>query len=113
MTTEIKSVEITKDFIVLQGIDLDKFLYCERLDEAIEPEAKHFVFDRHIYNGAQMKYLYKLVSSQKVCESEKTMAGKLTKLCGQILSIPESFLNQEIPNQKKEEPKIVKKQNRK
>lgn len=109
MTTEITSVTITKDYIALKGINLDNFLFCDDLDENIPDKDVCFVFDRQIYQGAQMKYLYKLVKSQKACQNEKTMAGMLNKLCGQILNIPGSFLQQDPELINEKESKSAKK----
>lgn len=107
MTVEITSVTINETAIILEGTDLESFLFSDDLDAEIG-STKTFYFDRKAWNGAQMKYLYKLVRSQKICESEKTMSAKLMKLNGQILNLPGTFLYTEPEQAPKTKKKSTK-----
>ena len=92
MITEIKSVEITENEIVLEGINLETIFAAEDLYEEMDEEIVRFVFDRKKNGGASLKYLWKVCGSQKKCQSAKSMGGKIEKLVGSILSISENFI---------------------
>lgn len=95
MNVLINSISIDSDKVVFKGIQVDRFLFCDNLDEQLEEDEKTFIFDRNLYNGAAMKYLFKIVMSQRACQNGKTMAEKLNLLIGQILSLNGSFLQQD------------------
>lgn len=92
MITEIKSVEIEENEITIEGVNLETMFTAEDLFAEIEAEPVRFVFDRHEHGGAALKYLYKVCTSQKKCQSAKSLGEKLEKLVGCIVSISESFL---------------------
>ncbi len=92
MITEIKSVEITASEIILEGTNLETIFTAEDLYEELEEETVRFVFDRHEHAGANLKYLWKVCSSQKKCQSAKSMGEKLEKLVGCIISLSENFI---------------------
>lgn len=92
MITEIKSVEINEDEIILEGINLETIFTAEDLFEEQEEETVRFVFDRHEHGGSNLKYLWKVCSSQRRCQSAKSMGEKLEKLVGCIISLSENFM---------------------
>ena len=92
MVTEIKSVEIREDEIILEGINLETIFTSENLYEEMDEEPVRFTFDRHKNNGASLKYLWKVCGSQKKCKTAKSMGEKLEKLVGCIISLSENFI---------------------
>ncbi len=92
MITEIKSVEINEEDIILEGVNLETIFTSENLFEEMEEEPVRFVFDRHEHGGANMKYLWKVCSSQRKCRNEKSFGEMLEKLTGCIISLSENFL---------------------
>lgn len=93
MITEIKSVEITENEIVLEGINLETIFTAEDLYEEMDEEIVRFVFDRKKNGGASsLKYLWKVCESQKKCQGVKSLGGKIDRLVGSILSISENFI---------------------
>lgn len=92
---EITEINISDDKIEIIATNLEDLLMAEDLFEDVEPEELHYSFDRHARNGAEMKYLYKVVSSQKRCASARSMGSKLEKLAGAILTISDNFLDKE------------------
>ena len=91
MITEITKVEISQDQVVLEGVNLETIFTSEDLYEDLPEEPVRFVFDRQENHGAAIKYLYKVVSSQKRCKDAKSFGEKIESLVGCILSIGESF----------------------
>lgn len=92
MITEIKSVEINETEVVLTGTNLETIFTAEDLYEELEEETVRFVFDRHEHGGSNLKYLWKVCSSQKKCQSARSMGEKLEKLVGCIISLSENFI---------------------
>lgn len=92
MITEITGIEINKDEIRITGNDLEGLLTQDDLYEDAECEEVTFVFSRDEKKISNMKYLYKVVSSQKKCRDAKSMGEKLEKLVGSIISLSESFI---------------------
>lgn len=92
MITEIKSVEITENEIILEGTNLETIFAAEDLYEELEEETVKFVFDRHERAGSNLKYLWKVCASQKKCQNAKSMGEKLEKLVGCIISLSENFI---------------------
>jgi len=95
MITEITKVEISKEQVVLEGVNLETIFTSEDLFEDLPEEPVRFVFPRQENHGAAIKYLYKVVSSQKRCKDAKSFGEKIESLVGCILSIGESFLEKE------------------
>ncbi len=92
MITEIKSVEINQDTIIIEGTNLETIFTAEDLFEELDEETVRFVFDRHERGGAALKYLFKVCQGQKKCLNAKSMGEKLEKLVGCIISLSESFI---------------------
>ena len=92
MITEIKSVEINENEVILEGINLETIFTSENLYEELEEENVRFIFDRHEQGGYNLKYLWKVCSSQKKCQNAKSMGEKLEKLVGCIISLSENFI---------------------
>ncbi len=92
MITEIKSVQITEDAIIMEGTNLETIFTAEDLFAELDEETVKFVFDRREHGGAALKYLYKVCQSQKRCQNAKSMGEKLEKLVGCIISLSESFI---------------------
>ena len=95
MITEITKVEISKEQVVLEGVNLETIFTSEDLYEDLPEEPVRFVFDRHEHHGAAIRYLYKVVSSQKKCKDARSFGEKIEALVGCILSISESFMEKE------------------
>ena len=92
MITEITKCEISNDEIKLTGNNLESLLTEENLFEDAETEEVTFVFSRDEHRLSNMKYLYKVVSSQKKCLNCKSMGEKLENLVGCIISLSENFI---------------------
>ncbi len=92
MIVEINSVKINEEEIVFEGTNLEKIFLSDNLYEELDQESVKFVFSRHEHAGAALKYLYKVCSSQKSCQSANSMGEKLEKLVGCIISLSESFI---------------------
>ncbi len=77
MITEIKSVEINENEVILEGINLETIFTSENLYEELEEENVRFVFDRHEHGGSNLKYLWKVCASQmpECCLGEKLLVG--------------------------------------
>lgn len=91
MLVEITQVTIAEDKISIVATNLENALLAEDLYQEIDESPVQFEFDRHARNGAEMKYLYKVCSSQRRCKSAKSMGAKLEKLAGAITTLSESF----------------------
>ena len=76
MITEITKCEISNDEIKLTGNNLESLLTEENLFEDAETEEVTFIFSRDEHRLSNMKYLYKVVSSQKKCQNCKSMGEK-------------------------------------
>ncbi len=91
MTIEIKSIEIGADKVTIEGLAIEEVILADDLFEDFEVPTIKYEFDRKAKNGAEMKYLWKMVESQRRCASEKSFGKKLEKLTGAIVSISDSF----------------------
>ena len=91
MTVEINAIEIGTEQIVITATNLEAYLLQEDLYQEIDEKPVTFAFDRHAHNGAAMKYLYKIVSSQRKCKQAKSFGEKLESLTGVILYLSDNF----------------------
>lgn len=92
MVVEVKSVEISKETVVIEAINLET-IFTSDLYEEIDEDVVRFIFGTGSDNStASRKYLYKVVQGNKKCAKEKSLGAKLEKLPGQIISLSESFL---------------------
>lgn len=91
MTVEITGVEITKSKVTIEAINIESIIMAEDLFEDYEAPTVKFEFDRTARNYAEMKYLYKVVQSNRRCQQAKTMGDKLEKLIGAIIQLSDSF----------------------
>ena len=91
---EITSVEIGTEKITIEALVIEDILMADDLFEDVEVPTVHYEFDRKAKNGAEMRYLWKVVQGQKKCQSAKSMGEKLEKLCGVITTLSESFKSQ-------------------
>ena len=92
MITEIVKVEVNKEQVILEGINLETIFTSEDLYEDIPDEPVRFVFSREDHHGAAIKYLYRVCQSQRACQDAKSIGGKIESLVGCIISLSESFL---------------------
>ncbi len=92
MITEITKVEISKEQVVLEGVNLETIFTSEDLYEDLPEEPVRFIFDRQENHGAALRYLYKIVAGNKRCKEAKSFGEKIESLVGCILSISESFM---------------------
>lgn len=94
MATQIQvlNTEITEDFIIIEGIDIDRIVLADDLyaEFAEEPIVK-YQFDRKAENGAPLKYLLKVVSNMPVCKNEKSFGKKIEALQNSFLILADSF----------------------
>lgn len=88
MLVEIINVNVGSEKIVLEANAIEEIIMAEDLFEDVEVPVVRYSFDRKARNYAEMKYLRKIVNSQKKCQSEKSMGAKLV---GVIIQIFESF----------------------
>ena len=92
MITEITRVEVNKEQVVLEGVNLETIFTSEDLYEDIPEEPVRFVFSRVENHGAAIKYLYRVCQSQKACQDAKSIGGKIESLVGCIISLSEGFI---------------------
>lgn len=96
MTVEITGVTITEEKVTIEAINLETILLAEDLfAEITEEPTVTFEFDRKERNGAEMKYLWRVVQGQRKTQSAKSFGEKLEKLCGAITQLSASFLQQQ------------------
>ena len=95
MIVEIRGVEISAEKITIEAVNLETILMAEDLFEDVDESPVIFEFDRTARNGAEMKYLYKIVQGQRRCQAKKSMGAKLEALVGVITQISESFRTQQ------------------
>ncbi len=95
MITEITKVEVNKEQVILEGVNLETIFTSEDLYEDIPEEPVRFVFDRQEHHGAALKYLWKVCSSQRKCQDAKSIGEKIENLVGCILSLSESFIERD------------------
>jgi hypothetical protein len=91
MTVEITSVEIGEEKITIEALAIEDILMADDLYEDVEVPTVKYEFDRKAKNGAEMKYLWKVVQGQKKCQSAKSMGAKLEKLVGVMTQLSDSF----------------------
>lgn len=91
MTVEITGIEIGENKITIEAINIENIIMAEDLFEDYEAPTVTFEFDRTARNYAEMKYLYKVVQSNRRCQQAKSMGEKLEKLIGAIIQLSESF----------------------
>ncbi len=93
MVVEVKSVEISKETVVIEATNLETIFTSDDLFEEIDEEVVRFVFGTGSDNSSSSrKYLYKVVQGNKAASKEKSLGAKLEKLPGQIISLSESFI---------------------
>ena len=95
MIVEIRGVEISAEKVTIEAINLETILMAEDLYEDMDESPVIFEFDRTARNGAEMRYLYKVVQGQRRCQAKKSMGAKLEALVGVITQISESFRTQQ------------------
>ena len=91
---EITSIEIGTEKITIEALAIEDILMADDLFEDVEVPTVKYEFSRKAKNGAEMRYLWKVVQGQKKCQSAKSMGEKLEKLCGVITTLSESFRTQ-------------------
>lgn len=89
MTVEITKVTIEQETITIDALAIEDILMAEDLFEDVEVPQVRYAFDRT--SQPNMKYLWKICQSQRRCQKEKSMGGKLEKLEGVITNLSESF----------------------
>ncbi len=96
MIIEVVSVKIDDSSIEIFGNSLENILVSDNLFEEMEAEPVRFVFPRAHEDGGipAMKYLYRVVTSQKKCQDEKSFGEMIEKLASGhcIISLSENFL---------------------
>ena len=95
MIIEVTSVSISESEIQIFGNSLENILVSDNLFETMEAEPVRFVFPRAHEDGGipAMKYLYRVVNSQKKCQGEKSFGEMIEKLASGhcIISLSENF----------------------
>jgi len=94
MATQIQvmNTKITEDYIIIEGIDIDRIILAEDLyAEFAEEPMVSYRFARNTKNGAPMKYLLKVISNMPVCKSAKSFGKKIEALEGSFLVLADSF----------------------
>lgn len=89
MTVEITKVTIEQETITIDALAIEDILMAEDPFEDVEVPQVRYAFDRSAQS--HMKYLFKVCQSQKRCQREKCMGGKLEKLEGVITNLSETF----------------------
>ncbi len=95
MIIEVLSTTISESEVKIEGNSLENILVSDDLFEAMDEQPVCFVFPRAHEEGgiAAMKYLYRVVSSQKACKDEKSFGEMIEKLASGhcIISLSENF----------------------
>lgn len=91
MITEIKTVEINENEIILEGINLESIFTADDLFKDLEEEMVRFVFNYREHGGGCLKYLYKVCASQNRCKNAKSIGEKIEKLVGSIVFLSDNF----------------------
>ena len=96
MILEVEKTIITDTEITIEGNSLENILVTDNLYEDMEADPVSFVFPRAHEDGGipAMKYLYRVVTSQKKCQGEKSFGEMIEKLASGhcIISLSENFL---------------------
>ena len=94
MATQIQvlSTEITEDFVIIEGIDIDRIILADDLyAEFADEQVVKYQFYRKSENNGPMKYLLKVVSNMNACKKAKSFGKKIEALEGTFLVIADSF----------------------
>lgn len=91
MTVEITGIKVTADKIEIDALNIESMLFADDLYEDVEVPTVRYEFDRKARGGAEMKYLYKVVESQRRCQAAKCMGEKLEKLVGALVQLSDNF----------------------
>ena len=86
---QIKSVEIKKHAVLIEGIDLDSIWMVDNLDEQTEAKTLKFKFD--LESKGHSKYLFTVVSNNRKASAGKTTREKIMALNGQTLTLNDNF----------------------
>lgn len=90
MLVEIQSVSVEKEQVVLCCIALEKIMMAEDLYKDIgEEPIVNMVFDRK--NEGHMKYLMRVVTSNRASKSARSFGEKIEKLAGSITNLSNAF----------------------
>lgn len=92
MLVNITEVKITSKYVSIKGQNLEAQLLQDDLFSEDEAPIVIFRFPRDEENPGPMKYLYKVVTSQKRCESAKSMGEKLERLNGAVITLADGFI---------------------
>ncbi len=96
MILEVTSVTIDDSAVQIEGNSLENILVNDDLFEDMEAEPVRFVFPRAREDGGipAMKYLYRVVTSTKKCQGEKSFGEMIEKLATGhcIISLSENFI---------------------
>ncbi len=101
MLVQIQGYSYDEEKIVIKAVCVDQFIIAEDLfDESFETPELNYIFAR---NQGNMKYLYKILKSQRACANQKSIGGMLNNFIGVITQMPNSFLEANIEKAKEEE----------
>ena len=92
MTIEITAIKFTDEDITITGNNLETILYQDNLFEDCETPEVNFEFNKKAYNGAALRYLYKLCSCFAKTKKEKSLGAKIEALKGEIVNIPDYYI---------------------
>lgn len=96
MIIEVTGISISESEVQVEGNSLENILISDNLFEEMEEVPVKFVFPRAHEEGgiAAMKYLWRVVSSQKACKEEKSFGAMIEKLASGhcIISLSENFM---------------------
>ena len=91
MLTEVKSVEVKKNQIIIVGNNLEEIMTAVDLYKEVEEKEIKFVFKRDY--SSHNSYLWKMCQSHNKNKEYKTIGDVLTSLVGQVIYISNSFIN--------------------
>ena len=89
---EVSGVEVNKDYIIIEALETEKLLLAEDLYEDIEVPTVTYKFERK--SSGHMKYLLRVLRSNKQAKDCKCMGEMLNKLIGQFIMLNSSFIAQ-------------------
>lgn len=99
MLVEINEVKIEKEVIRLTGTNLESIIMTDDLFEELNTETVTFTF--HKDNEGNMKYLWKVCSSQNRCKKGTSFGQKIELLAGAVINISNNFRENDMKAKKK------------
>lgn len=89
---EVSGVEVSKDYIIVEALDFEKLIMADDLYEDMEVPTVKYQFSRE--KAGEMKYLLRVLMSNKQTQGCKSLGAMLDKLIGQFIMLNSNFIVQ-------------------